>query len=230
MSDSAQIRTDTEMKAALFQLFALANMQPPADVIAGSDVLMALHALKTQLKAATVPSRTVSNHNEPQSRSASPPPADPNNPFAALALSMGTGGASAGAVKRMGESILIVGELGIVTYQLKLSLSKIGMNVTIVRGIDEAITEYQKRSYTGALIDIFMPTEREGLLVLAEIKRMQAERGIPTDIVVLATPVKEKGTDLKDHCCQQGAALYLEKSEGWHQKVIDFFTGQYEPD
>ncbi len=125
-------------------------------------------------------------------------------------------------------NILIVSELGIVTYQVKASLIKLGATVTIVRGINEAITEYQKRKYTGVLIDIFVPTEREGLLVLSEIKRLSDETGNNSSIAVLATTVKETRQDLRDLCREKGASIFLEKNEGWHQRVVNFFSGNYE--
>lgn len=223
------------MKAALVQLFLLANMEPPVSTITAKDVLMAVRELKAQLETsmAAVPAFDAGGgggggfgggYNDAGTDGSG----DGGDPFASMA-SLLQGGPAPSKFKIDNSNILIVGELGIITYQLKLALTRHGANVTIVKGVDEAIAEYNKRGYTGVLIDIFMPTEREGLLVLLEIKRLEKEKGIHTDVVVLATPVKEKRGDLKEICKQRGASLFLEKTEGWHQRVIDFYTGQLDP-
>jgi CheY-like chemotaxis protein len=237
MTNPVDSKLDEEMKAALVQLFLLANMDPPVASITAKDVLMAIRELKGQLETGGGGSMQVfsqGTQNAPPSFGSFGGFEDDGgggsdgDPFSSMA-SLIQGAPPPEAIKIDGAQILIVGELGIITYQLKLALTRKGANVTIVKGVDEAIVEYSKRAYTGMLIDIYMPTEREGLLVLMEINRLAEEKRQRTSIVVLATPIKEKRLDLKEICKQRGASFFLEKTEGWHQRVIDFFTGQLDP-
>jgi CheY-like chemotaxis protein len=123
-----------------------------------------------------------------------------------------------------GKSILIAGEIGIITFQLKQVLTRLGGLVTIAKGVDEAISEYQRQDYTQVLIDLYMPTEREGLIVLEEIKRLKTICQLSTEILIISSPTKEK--KLKEMCKTKGANCYLEKTEGWHKRIIDFCLGR----
>ncbi len=123
-----------------------------------------------------------------------------------------------------GKSILIAGEIGIITFQLKQVLTRLGGMVTIAKGVDEAISEYQRQDYTHVLIDLYMPTEREGLIVLEEIKRLKTICQLSTEILIISSPTKEK--KLKEMCKTKGANCYLEKTEGWHKRIIDFCLGR----
>lgn len=123
-----------------------------------------------------------------------------------------------------GKSILIAGEIGIITFQLKQVLTRLGGTVIIAKGVDEAISEYQRQDYTHVLIDLYMPTEREGLIVLEEIKRLKTICHLSTEILIISSPTKEK--KLKDLCKTKGASCYLEKTEGWHKRIIDFCLGR----
>lgn len=228
MSEAANIKADEEMKAALLQLFSMASMSAPAEEITASDVMSALMKIKSQLsQPAAAPS-----FNAPSTSDAG----TANNSltgdaaFSAMASMLGDEGLV--GKERIGKhTILIVGELGIITYQLKMAFARYGAQVTIVKGVDEALLEYQKRDYTGVLIDVFMPTEREGMLVLQEIHRMAKDKEISTEIAVLATHVaaKEKHFDLKELAKDKGADCFIEKTEGWHQRAMDFFAGQLDP-
>ena len=122
----------------------------------------------------------------------------------------------------MGRKILVVGQLGIVTHQLKQALGKLGAEVVVAHDVHEAISMYQKEDFSTVIMDLFLPTEREGFLVLDEIKRLSLLCNISTNIVVLATPSRDK--NLKELCKNRGAAVFLSKAEGWHKKVIELFS------
>jgi hypothetical protein len=76
------------------------------------------------------------------------------------------------------------------------------------------------------LIDINLPTEREGLMVLMEINKFSQEKGINCNIAVLTTPSKDRRTDMDAVYKQHGATAIIDKTEGWHQRAIDFFLGK----
>lgn len=124
----------------------------------------------------------------------------------------------------VGKKVLIAGQLGIVVHQLRQAFSKLGSEVTIVRETEEVIAEYQKHDYAVVIIDLFMPTAREGLMALEEIYRISVVCKIESQIIVLAPPSKDKA--VSDLCKAKGATLYLEKIEGWHKTVLQFYQGE----
>lgn len=156
-------------------------------------------------------------------------------PPALASLSEGGNPASAAVPPRRGrtsdlkgQKILIAGEIGIIAFQLKQALGRLGAEVTISKDVGEAVTEYQKQVHPLVLIDLYMPTEREGLIVLREIRKISAAMAHQPDILVLSIPSKDKR--LQEACKSSGADVYLEKTEGWHKRVVDFCLGQLPED
>ncbi len=134
----------------------------------------------------------------------------------------GAAGGNTGPVTH--KNILIAGQLGIITHQLRQAISKLGGEVTITKDMDETISQYQKQDYSLVIIDVFMPTEREGMIVLEEIKRISVVCHINTQLMVLAPPSKDKS--LRDLCKSKGASLFLEKTERWHETILKYYQGQ----
>jgi CheY-like chemotaxis protein len=150
-------------------------------------------------------------------------------------LSSGESSTASGISPRRGrtsdlknQKILIAGEIGIIAFQLKQALSRLGAEVTISKDVGEAVTEYQKQAHSLVLIDLYMPTEREGLIVLRDIRKIAASMERQPDILVLSIPSKDKR--LQEACKSSGADVYLEKNEGWHKRVVDFCLGQLPED
>lgn len=189
-----------ELEEALNSLLQLAGVTKTGSKVSSLDVQIAIEKLKGKLERAGG-SGTGSKSKEEES-----------------------GGASGQKVSLQNKHVLIAGEIGIITFQLKQVLTRLGAQVTIAKGVDEAISEFQKQDYTHVLIDLYMPTEREGLIVLDEIKKLKTVCNLTTDILVLSTPTKEK--KLKDTCKQHGASCYLEKTEGWHKRIVEFCQGK----
>jgi CheY-like chemotaxis protein len=204
------IATDAAMQTALYELFALADITPP-NQIHGNDIAEVISKLKTQLKKDILDTPFPESTNN-------------DNPFAAMAAIVGDDTMP----KLPGKPyVLIVGQLGIVMYQLKVALTKTGMDVMIVKGMNEALHEYPKHEFSTVLIDLFMPTEREGLMVLMEMRRYEKEKRIPSTFMVIANVTdREKIPDMERLCLKQGAHVFLPKLEGWHQRVIDFLVEQ----
>jgi CheY-like chemotaxis protein len=126
------------------------------------------------------------------------------------------------------RNVLITGQLGIIVHQLRQAITRQGGEVTIAKDIDEAITQYQKRDYSLVIIDLFMPTEREGLIVLDEIIRLSSACQIPTQVMVLAPQTKD--SSIKERCKGKGAAFFLEKMEGWHKTILQYYHGEIPAD
>lgn len=122
------------------------------------------------------------------------------------------------------KNVLIAGQLGIVIHQLRQAISKLGGEVTIAKDVEEAISRYQKQDYSLVIIDLFMPSEREGLIVMEEIKRISVVCHIDTQIMVLGPPSKDN--NMRELCKSKGASVFLEKAEKWHETILKYYQGE----
>lgn len=120
------------------------------------------------------------------------------------------------------KQVLIAGQLGIVLHQIRQSLTKLGAEITLVKEMEGAIEACQKSEFQLIIIDLFMPSEREGMIVLNEIQRARTSR--PLDIIVLSPPCKDQS--LQDACLGKGANYFLEKTDGWHETLLALYQGE----
>lgn len=115
-----------------------------------------------------------------------------------------------------GPAILVVDDLGVITYQLKVLLSGFDIDVDCSQEIYDAVNKYKKRNYEYVIMDLFIPTEREGFILLTELKKMAAANGKNTVIgIITASPRKE----IEQQCKARGADFFLEKSNDWQNQL-----------
>ncbi len=116
-----------------------------------------------------------------------------------------------------GPAILIVDDLGVITYQLKVLLSQFDYDIDCSQEIYDAVNKYKKRKYKYVVMDLFIPTEREGFILLAELKKMAASYRVNTTVgVITASPRKE----IEQQCKMRGADFFLEKSSDWQNSLV----------
>jgi len=66
------------------------------------------------------------------------------------------------------------------------------------------------------VMDLFIPTEREGFILLTELKKMATSMNKQTVIgVITASPRKE----IEQQCIVRGADFFLEKTNDWQAKL-----------
>ena len=70
------------------------------------------------------------------------------------------------------KAVLIVDDLGVITYQLGVMFRNLGYDVTIAKEIYDAITKYKKQMFKLVIMDLFIPTDREGFLLLDELVKL----------------------------------------------------------
>ena len=120
-------------------------------------------------------------------------------------------------------AILIVDDLGVITYQLKVLLSQFEYDIDCSQEIYDAVNKFKKRKYRYVVMDLFIPTEREGFILLTELKKMAAVYGTKTVIgVITASPRKE----IEQQCKARGADFFLEKNNDWQNalyKIMDSY-------
>ena len=122
-----------------------------------------------------------------------------------------------------GPAILVVDDLGVITYQLKVLLSQFDLDIDCSQEIYDAVNRFKKRKYEYVVMDLFIPTEREGFILLTELKKMASMYGTNTVVgVITASPRKE----IEQQCKARGADFFLEKNNDW-QNQLTKIMGDY---
>lgn len=107
--------------------------------------------------------------------------------------------------------------MGVITYQLKVLLSQFDYDIDCSQEIYDAVNKFKKRKYQYVVMDLFIPTEREGFILLAELKKMAASAGVNTTVgVITASPRKE----IEAQCKARGADFFLEKNSDWQNALF----------
>lgn len=119
-------------------------------------------------------------------------------------------------------AILVVDDLGVITYQLKVLLSRFKMEIDCSQEIYDAVNKYKKRKYQYVVMDLFIPTEREGFILLTELKKLAQANETKTIIgVITASPRKE----IEQQCRLRGADFFLEKNNEWQSTLLNTMDG-----
>ena len=118
-------------------------------------------------------------------------------------------------------AILVVDDLGVITYQLKVLLSQFELDVDCSQEIYDAVNKFKKRKYSYIIMDLFIPTEREGFILLTELKKMASMLDNKTIIgIITASPRKE----IEQQCKARGADFFLEKSNDWQNRLVQIIS------
>lgn len=117
------------------------------------------------------------------------------------------------------KAVLIVDDLGVITYQLGVMFRNLGYDVTIAKEIYDAITKYKKQMFKLVIMDLFIPTDREGFLLLDELVKLSKMNDCQTVIGVMTASSKREHRQL---CMKKGADFYIEKVKDWQQELIDY--------
>lgn len=124
--------------------------------------------------------------------------------------------------EELGPAILVVDDLGVITYQLKVLLSRFEMDIDCSQEIYDAVNKFKKRKYQYVVMDLFIPTEREGFILLTELKKLAQASNIKTIIgVITASPRKE----IEQQCKLRGADFFLEKNNEWQELLLETMNG-----
>ena len=119
------------------------------------------------------------------------------------------------------KKILVVDDIGVVTYQLKVLFQKIGFEVDTAKDIYSAAQLVRKNIYDFVVMDLFVSTERDGFLLLDETKKIIIANNLKTKIIVITASTKGEH---KVKCLNRGANMFLEKDTGWQDELVKFVT------
>ena len=121
-----------------------------------------------------------------------------------------------------GPAILVVDDLGVITYQLKVLLSRFEYDVDCSQEIYDAVNKFKKRKYEYVVMDLFIPTEREGFILLTGLKKLAASYGKKTVICVITASQRK---EIEQQCRARGADFFLEKNSDWQNSLCNIMDG-----
>ena len=113
-------------------------------------------------------------------------------------------------------AILVVDDLGVITYQLKVLLSNFDMEVDCSQEIYDAVSKFKGRKYKYVVMDLFIPTEREGFILLSELKKMANSMNTQTVVGVITASSRK---EIEQQCLSRGADFFLEKNNDWQSQL-----------
>lgn len=117
------------------------------------------------------------------------------------------------------KSVLIVDDLGVITYQLGVMFRNLGYETIIAKEIYDAISKYKKQHFDLVIMDLFIPTDREGFILLDELVKLTKMNDVNTVIGVMTASSKKEHRQL---CMKKGADFYIEKVEDWQNELMEF--------
>ena len=116
-------------------------------------------------------------------------------------------------------AVLIVDDLGVITYQLGVMFRNLGYDVTVAKEIYDAINKFKKRQYKMVVMDLFIPTDREGFLLLDELVKLSKMAESSTIIGVMTASSKKEHRQM---CMKKGADFYIEKVDDWQNELVEY--------
>ena len=117
------------------------------------------------------------------------------------------------------KAVLIVDDLGVITYQQGVMFRNLGYDVAIAKEIYDAINKFIKREYKMVVMDLFIPTDREGFLLLDELVKLSKMSDSSTIIGVMTASSKKEHRQM---CLKKGADFYIEKVDDWQNELVEY--------
>lgn len=115
------------------------------------------------------------------------------------------------------KSVLVVDDVGVVTYQLKVMFEKNNFEVETSKDVFSAIDLFKKESFNYVVTDLFVSTEREGYFLLDEVKKIVIAKNLNTKIIVITASTKG---EYKIKCINKGANAFIEKTSNWQDELL----------
>lgn len=113
--------------------------------------------------------------------------------------------------------VLVVDDLHLVTYQLKVLFIKMGFDVVTSLDVEDALTKFSESDFDYAILDYFVPSENDGIYLIKNIKKLTVLGKLNTKIIVISSaPKRQYESIMRGY----GAHCYVEKKTGWQKTII----------
>lgn len=206
MVDKLNIELDEDF---LVKFFSLTERELPA----GQEITMSM--LRRQLDEISVMLKDAQEEAKKSSKVA-PPPSNQPVPPSPINSSF-DGFSSSDGFNLPKKTILIIDDLGVITYQLEVLFKQFGFEVITSKEIYDAIEKFKKQIFDLVIMDLFIPTEREGLILLEELKKVSSSKQKAVKIGVMSASSKKEHKQL---CKMKGAEFYIEKVDDWQKELF----------
>lgn len=193
---------DDELQKALKDLLTLAGMSSSA-ALTTQAVQKAIEKLTAQLAS----------------------PGAPSIGALALAHAPPHGEADSVPIGRH-KNILLVGQLGMILHQIKHLLTPLCAEISLARSLETAVVAYQQEQPTLVIIDLLMPTPREGVALLQAIRQLARQATLPAEPEIIILGSSTKDIELTKTLQTQGANHILDRQDGWQQAVLKIYRGE----
>ncbi len=114
--------------------------------------------------------------------------------------------------------VLIIDDLGTITYQLSVIFKRAGYLPITSREIYDAVDKFKRSTYDYVVMDLFIPTEREGFILLEELKKISTSRKETSIFAIMSASTRKEH---KQNCERRGAAFYVEKVGDWQKELFN---------
>lgn len=115
--------------------------------------------------------------------------------------------------------ILMIDNVGFVMQRVKQQLSKQDfIIIETYNDLAKASEKIRRESFDFIILNILIPTEREGLLFLKEVKAILNERHSETKLIVTGESIRK---ELTLYLKEQGVKNIIERKPDWITKLVD---------
>lgn len=115
--------------------------------------------------------------------------------------------------------ILMIDNVGFVMQRVKHQLSKQEfIIIETYNDVQKAEEKIKRESFDFIILNILIPTEREGLLFLKDVKAILNERHSDTKLIVTGDSIRK---ELITYLKEQGVKNIIERKPDWITKLID---------
>lgn len=116
------------------------------------------------------------------------------------------------------DKVLLIDDLGVITYQLEVLFKRIGFSPIVSKEIYDAIDKFKKNEIKIVIMDLFIPTEREGFILLDELIKIIKYNNLNTKVGIITASNKKEH---KLTCLNKGANFYMEKTDNWQKTLME---------
>ena len=121
--------------------------------------------------------------------------------------------ATAGKLK-----VIMVDNVGFIMYRIKLQLTKEDCVIDTFNDVTRALEKIRKEPYNFIVLNILIPTEREGMMFLNEMKSILAERKVKPKIIITGDAIRK---ELMQYLRESGINHIIERKPDWITKLME---------
>lgn len=120
------------------------------------------------------------------------------------------------------SSVLVIGAMGYIHVQIRNALRRKGYDTTVAHSVDDVTCLITNHDYQYVILDLNIPTPREGLWVLDGLKKSVILHNMAFKIIVMSGGIAASG--LQQDVMSRGADRFLLRDNGWQARLLQFIA------